>query len=96
MKQNKEFKLYLILVMQENLFLKNISLFLFYSYVDGRKDITFNINFLKLNINQDFDEIYHSFEIIGYIIDDTEIAFWKMIYIIHHLQKNSPDIMIRI
>ena len=45
----------------------------FYSYVDGRKDITFSINFLKLASNKEPNEIYHSIEIIGYIFDDSEI-----------------------
>jgi Mg-chelatase subunit ChlD len=45
----------------------------FYSRVDGTKDITFNIEFLKLEINEISNTVEHLFEIIAYIIDDREI-----------------------
>ena len=52
--------------------------FEFYSRVDGKKDITFNIEFLKL----DFDEISntpeHLFEINAYILDDKKIENLKL------------------
>ena len=45
----------------------------FYSRVDGTKDITFNIEFLKLEINGISNTVEHLFEIIAYIVDDREI-----------------------
>ena len=54
------------------IFKKNFP-FEFYSYVDGKKDITFNIYFSELKFNDSSGQNNHSFEIIGYIVDDTEI-----------------------
>ena len=52
--------------------------FEFYSKIDGKKDLTFNIKFLKL----DFDEISntpeHLFEINAYILDDKQIENLKL------------------
>ena len=52
--------------------------FEFYSKIDGKKDVTFNIEFLKL----DFDEISntpeHLFEINAYILDDKKIENLKL------------------
>ena len=44
----------------------------FYLKVDGTRDITFNIEFLKLEINGT-ETIEHSFEIIAYILDEYNI-----------------------
>jgi Mg-chelatase subunit ChlD len=44
----------------------------FYLKVDGTRDITFNIEFLKLEINGT-ETIEHSFEIIAYILDEYSI-----------------------
>ena len=45
----------------------------FYSRVDGTRDITFNIEFLKLEYNEISGEYQHLFEIIAYILDDKQI-----------------------
>ena len=45
----------------------------FYSIVDGTKDITFNIEFLKLDYDGSSDKINHSFNISAYIVDDLDI-----------------------
>ena len=42
----------------------------FYSRVDGTRDITFNIQFFKLQINKISEPYEDLFEIIAYIIDD--------------------------
>ena len=45
----------------------------FYSIVDGTKDITFNIEFLKLEFNELSDTPQHLFEINAYILNENEI-----------------------
>ena len=47
--------------------------FEFYSWTDGFRDITFNIEFLKLECEGNSDIIVHLFEIIIYILNETEI-----------------------
>jgi Mg-chelatase subunit ChlD len=45
----------------------------FYTRVDGTKDITFNIEFLKFEYVEKIEISEHLFEIIAYVIDDQEI-----------------------
>ena len=45
----------------------------FYTRVDGTKDITFNIEFLKIEYAEKIKISEHLFEIIAYVIDDQEI-----------------------
>ena len=47
--------------------------FEFYTRVDGSKDITFNIEFLKIEYSETIEISEHLFEIIAYVIDDQEI-----------------------
>ena len=49
----------------------------FYSPVDGRRDITFNIQLLKLQYNQTSEISEHLFEIKAYILDEEQISFLK-------------------
>jgi hypothetical protein len=45
----------------------------FYSYVDGTKDITFNIEFLKIELNEISEKVENLFEIIAYIVSEEDI-----------------------
>ena len=45
----------------------------FYSYVDGTRDITFNIEFLKIVINEISEKMEHLFEILAYIVSEDDI-----------------------
>lgn len=45
----------------------------FYSYVDGTRDITFNIEFLKIVINEISEKVEHLFEILAYIVSEADI-----------------------
>ena len=45
----------------------------FYSIVDGTKDITFNVEFLKLDCDTNSDKVNHSFNFSAYIVDDLDI-----------------------
>ena len=45
----------------------------FYSYVDGTRDITFNIEFLKIVINEISEKVEHLFEILAYIVSEDDI-----------------------
>ena len=47
--------------------------FEFYTRVDGTRDVTFNIEFLKLEYNEISGEFEHLFEILAYILDDSQI-----------------------
>ena len=47
--------------------------FEFYSRIDGTRDVTFNIEFFKLEHNQISGEYEHLFEILAYILDDSQI-----------------------
>ena len=44
-----------------------------YSYIDGTRDITFNVEFLELKINENSENIEHLFEILAYIVTDDDI-----------------------
>ena len=58
----------------------------FYSVVDGTKDITFNIEFLTL-LCETSGTINHSFEIIAYIVDASDIE--SLNYDINSLPSSS-------
>ena len=45
----------------------------FYSRIDGKRDITFNIQFLDFEYNSITEIPYHLFEIKAYILDEQEI-----------------------
>ena len=47
--------------------------FEFYTRVDGSKDITFNIEFLKLENNGTSNTSNHQFEIVAYVLDEKQI-----------------------
>ena len=45
----------------------------FYSIMDGTKDITFNVDFLKLDGDINSDKVNHSFNLSSYIVDNLDI-----------------------
>ena len=47
--------------------------FEFYTRIDGKQDITFNIEFLKLEYNETSERYEHLFEIIAYIINENDL-----------------------
>ena len=49
------------------------SSFEFYSYIDGSRDITFNIEFLEFKVSENSENLEHLFEILAYIITDEDI-----------------------
>ena len=49
------------------------SSFEFYSYIDGSRDITFNIEFLEFKVNENTGNLEHLFEILAYIVTDDDI-----------------------
>ena len=49
----------------------------FYTQIDGTKDITFNIQFLKLEIKKTEENYEQNFEIKAYIIDSQQIQYLK-------------------
>ena len=51
--------------------------FEFYTPVDGTKDITFNIQFLKLDLNETDINVEHNFIIKAYILDSQKIENLK-------------------
>jgi hypothetical protein len=57
-----------------NFIIKRNFLFDFYSYVDGKSDILFNIQFLKLEYKEMSEEPKHLFEIKAFIIDSAQIT----------------------
>ena len=48
--------------------------FEFYTYIDGSRDIVFNIEFLDFNFSGNYGNEEYLFEIIAYIVSDQEIA----------------------
>ena len=46
----------------------------FYSRVDGSRDVTFNIEFLKLDVENATSVEEHLFEIIAYIVEENDIT----------------------
>ena len=57
-----------------NFIIKRDFPFDFYSYVDGKNDILFNIQFLKLEYKEMSEEPKHLFEIKAFIIDSAQIT----------------------
>ena len=49
----------------------------FYSRVDGTKDITFNIEFFKLESEESYNETTNLFDIIAYLVTDEEIKTFE-------------------
>ena len=49
----------------------------FYVKVDGKKDITFNIQFIKFEFDETSDVPEHNFEIKAFIIDEPQIELFK-------------------
>ena len=45
----------------------------FYSYIDGTRDITFNIEFLEIKVNENSGNVEHLFDILAYIVTDEDI-----------------------
>ena len=57
-----------------NFIIKRDFPFDFYSYVDGKNDILFNIQFLKLEYKEMSEEPQHLFEIKAFIIDSAQVT----------------------
>ena len=58
-------------------FIRNDLPFEFYTPIDGTKDVTFNIQFLKLETENVTETFEHIFEIKAYIIDSEQIKYLK-------------------
>ena len=61
----------------------------FYVRIDGKKDITFNIHFIKLETEKILDSQEHIFKIDAYIVDDQYLEISKNDSYYYYIPNNK-------
>ena len=61
----------------------------FYVRIDGKKDITFNIQFIKFETEEIFDLQEHIFEIDAYIVDEQYLEILKNCSYLYYIPNNK-------